>query len=163
MRVTQSLIAPPPDNSRRCPWALATMNEFITEYLALGVLRRVTQQEAQKTSCWSLAFGQRRLESVKIRIITDLRQLHTACDQPPRFKTDSWQTVGDCLSLSLQLTWEAVVDQSNFFFHLGLRPSAGLWIRIKTQMGYFQWTALPFGLHTSPYWTGRLTQVVEVT
>jgi len=50
-----------------------------------------------------------------------------------------------------------------FFFHLGLHPSAGGWIRIKTGMGDFQWTALPFGLICPPYWTGRLAQVVEKT
>jgi len=47
--------------------------------------------------------------------------------------------VGECLSLNLHLTWGAVVDLSKFFFHLGLRPGAGRWIRIKTGMGDFQW------------------------
>jgi len=36
-------------------------------------------------------------------------------------------------------------------------------MRYKTEMGDFQWTALPFGLHSSPYWTGRLAQIVEET
>jgi len=81
----------------------------------------------------------------------------------PKFKTDNWQTVGECLSLNPQLTWGAVVDLSNFFLHLGLHPSAGRWIRIKKEMGDFQWTALPFGLQCSPYWTGRFAQVVEKT
>jgi len=56
-----------------------------------------------------------------------------------------------------------VVDLSNVFFYHGLHPSAGIWIRIKTEMGDFQRTDLPFGLHFSPYWTGRLAQVVEET
>jgi len=30
-------------------------------------------------------------------------------------------------------------------------------------MGDFKWTALPFGLHCSPYLAGRLAQVVEKT
>jgi len=33
----------------------------------------------------------------------------------------------------------------------------------QNEMGDFQWTALPFGLHCSPYWTGRLAQIVEKT
>ena len=69
--------------------------------------------------------------------------------------------MGECLALNPQLTWAVVVDLSNFFFHLGLHPSAGRWIRIKTAMGNFQWTALPFGLHCSPYWTARMAHVVE--
>jgi len=44
----------------------------------------------------------------------------------------------------------------DLFFYHGLHPSAG----IMTEMGDFQWTALPFGLHASPYWTGRVDQVV---
>jgi len=96
-------------------------------------------------------------------MITDLLQLNSAWIQPPKFKTDNWQTVGECLCLNPHLTWGAVVDLSNFFFHLGLHPIVGRWIRIHTEMGDFQWTALPFCLHCSPYWTGRLAQVVEKT
>jgi len=95
--------------------------------------------------------------------MTDLRQLSSAWVQPPKFKTDNWPTVGDCLSTNPHLTWGAVVDLSNFFFRLCLHPSAGRWIRIKTEMGDFQWTALPFGLHCSPYWMDPLAQVVEKT
>jgi len=56
-----------------------------------------------------------------------------------------------------------VVDLSNFFFQLALHPSAGRWIRIKTEMGDFQWKALTLGLHCSRYWAGRLARVVQKT
>jgi len=69
--------------------------------------------------------------------------------------------VGEFLSLNSQVMWEAVLYLSNIYFNLGQHPSSWRWIRIKTEMGNFQWTALPFGLHCSPYWTGRLAQVVE--
>jgi len=73
----------------------------------------------------SLVFGRRRADSLKIRMSTDLRELHSAWVQPPKTKIDNWQTVEECLSLSPHLTWMAVVDLSNFFFHLRLHPSAG--------------------------------------
>jgi len=123
----------------------------------------MSQPETQSTRHWSPVFGRRKADSGKIRMITDLRQINSSWVQPPEFKTENWQTVGECLSLNPHLTWGAVVDLSNFFFHLGLHPSAGRWIRIKTEMGDFQWPALPFGLHCSPYFTGRLAQVVEKT
>jgi len=123
----------------------------------------MSQPETQSTRHWAPILGRRKSDSGKNRIITDLRQLNSARAQPPKFKTDNWQTVVDCLSLNPHLTWGAVVDLSNFFFHLGLHPSAGRWIRIKTEMGEFQWTAQPFGLHCSPYWTGRPAQVVAKT
>jgi len=97
-------------------------------------------------------------------MITDWRKLNSAWVQPPKFKTENQQTKRESLSLNLHLTLGAVVDLSNFFFHLGVHPSAGRWIRIKTEMGDFQWTTLPtFGLHCPPFWTGRLAQVVEKT
>jgi len=96
-------------------------------------------------------------------MISGLRQLNSAWVELPKFKTDKKQTVGECPSLNTHLTWGAVVDLSNFFFHLGLHPSAGRRIWIKTKMGDFQCTAMPFGLHFSPYWTGRLAQIVEKT
>jgi len=71
-------------------------------------------------------------------MITDLRQLNSSWVQPPKFKTDSWQTVGECLSLNPHFGWGAVVDPSNFFFHLELHPIAGRRIRIKTEMGDLQ-------------------------
>jgi len=48
------------------------------------------------------------------------------------------------------------VNLSNFFFHPGLHPSAGRWSTIKTEMGDFQWTALPLiGRADWPKWWGR--------
>jgi len=120
------------------PRAPPLLNEAIAEYLALSVLRRMNKPETQSTRHWALVFGRRKSDSGKIRMITDLRQLNSAWAQPPKFKTDNRQTVGDCLSFNTHLTWGAMVDLSNSFFHLGLHPSAGRWIRIKTEMGDFQ-------------------------
>lgn len=53
------------------------------------------------------------------------------------------------------------MDLSTFFFYFGLHPSVRRWVRIKKEIGDFQWTGLPFGLHASPYWTGRPVQVAE--
>jgi len=47
MGVKPCLKAITPVNIRKCPWAPATWDEAIAQYLALGVLRRMTQQEAQ--------------------------------------------------------------------------------------------------------------------
>jgi len=81
----------------------------------------MSQPDAQSTRHWAPVFGRRKAYSGKFRMITDLRQLNSAWVQPPKFKTDNWHTVGECLSLNPHLTWGAVVDLSNFFFHLGLQ------------------------------------------
>jgi len=107
----------------------------------------MSPQETQKNRHWSPVSGRRKAESGKIRMITDLRQLNSAWVQPRKFKTDNFQTVGECLCLNPHLTWGAVVDLSKFFFHLGLHLSAGRWIKNKTEMVDFQWTALPLGEH----------------
>jgi len=161
--VKPTLTALPPTNSKKCPRAPQLLNEAIAEYVAMGILRRMSQPEPQSTRHWSPSFRRCKAYSGKTRMIIVLRQLSSAWVQPPKFKTDNWQTVGECLSLDPHLTWGAVVDLLNFFFHLGGHPSVGRWIRIKTEMGDFQWTALPVGLHYSPFWTDRLAQVVEKT
>ena len=149
--VKPQLTALPPTNRKNCPVGSLALNTAIEEYLQLGVIHRIDPPVAQQTRHWSPVFGRKKADSTKIRMITDLRKLNSVWRKPPTFKSDNWQTVGECLALNPQLTWAVVVDLSNFFFQLGLHPSAGRWIRIKTAMGNFQWTALPFGLHCSPY------------
>jgi len=119
---------PATSQQQEVPAGTVTAERAIAEYLALGVLRRMSQPETQLTWHWAPVFGRRKVDSGKIRMITHLRQLNSAWAQPPKFKTDNWQTVGECPSLNPHLTWGAVVDLSNFFFHLGLHPSARRWI-----------------------------------
>jgi len=154
---------PPTSQQQESPACTAIAERGHRRVTALGVLRRMSQPETQSTRHWAPVFGRHKAASGEIRMITDLRQLNSAWVQPPKFKTDNWHPVGECLLLNPHLTWGALVDLSNFFFHLGLHPSAGRWIRIKMEMGEFQWTALHFGLHCSPYWTGQMAQVVEKT
>jgi len=149
--IKPTLTALPPGTSRKFPRAQPSLNEAIADYLAWGVLRRMSQPDTQSTRRWSPVFSPRKAGIGKNLMITDLRQWNSAWFKPPNFKTSNWQTVGECMSLNPHLTWGAVVDLSNFFFHLVLQPSAGRLIRIKTEMGDFQWTALPFGLPCSPY------------
>jgi len=72
----------------------------------LGVLRRVTQQKAQTKqalvpSIWPTQGGERK-NSNGHRFTTT----HYAWVPPQKLKTDNWQTVGECLSLSPLVTWE---------------------------------------------------------
>jgi len=76
--VKPTLTALPPANIRRCPRAPTLLNEATAEYLTLGVLRRMSSQETQTTRLWSPVSGQRKAESGKIRMITDLRHLNSA-------------------------------------------------------------------------------------
>jgi len=69
--VKPTLIALPPANSRRCPRAPPLLDEAIAEYLALGVIRRMSPQATQMTRHWSTVFGPRKADSGKIRMITD--------------------------------------------------------------------------------------------
>jgi len=71
--VMPSLTALPPANSPKCRRAPPSLNEGIAEYLALGVLRRMTQHETQTTRHWSEVFGRSKADSERIRMITDLR------------------------------------------------------------------------------------------
>jgi len=102
-------------------------------YQALGPIIRRTQSGERENS------NNHRSAPIEFRL-----------GSTPQIQNRQLAHSGECLSLNPHLTWGAVVDLSNFFFNLGLHPSAGRWTRITTEMGDFQWTALPFGLHCSP-------------
>jgi len=81
--------AMPPKNSRKCPWATAALNKSITEYTNQGVLERTFPQVAQATRRWSPGFGRLKADSGQIRTNTYLRELNTAWEKRPTFKTDN--------------------------------------------------------------------------
>jgi len=80
------LTALPTAHSRRCPRAPPSLNGAIAEYLALGVLRMMSQQKAQTTRHWSPVFGRRKADSGKLRVITDLRQQKSAWSTTPQIQ-----------------------------------------------------------------------------
>jgi len=75
--VKPNLTALPPANSRRYPWAPASLDKTIAEYLALGEVRRKTQQETQENRNWSTVFRRSKEDSGNTRMITDQLQLNS--------------------------------------------------------------------------------------
>ena len=121
----------------------------------LGVLRRMTQEEVRRTTSWTPTFAVPKKDSLKIRLITDLRELNS-CATTPKFRMPAWK---DVLALAGQARgqWACKLDLEEYFFHLGLHESCSRWIRVAP---HWEMRALPFGLECSPYWSSRLSRPV---
>lgn len=141
----------PPALTGKIPRETKKSLQFITECLTMGVPRRMTKHVTQETRHFSPMFAQRKADRGKIRMMNNLRQFSPAWEKTPKSKTANWQTVGESLPLIPLLQRRILVELLSFVFHLGLRPSAGTWSRMKTAIGYKQRTALQFVLHASPY------------
>ena len=147
-----------PDPSRKRP-VTEELERTLLEYRDLGVVRPLSDVEVQKTQYWVSTFGRPKPNSTKIRLITDLRPVNFQF-QTPSFKSDNWSTALKILDPHPQLQWGVVLDLKNWFFHLGLDKASGRWVRIPTKSGGLQFTALPFGLASSPYWSHRLSRPI---
>jgi hypothetical protein len=123
-----------------------------------GIVRPLTNAEVQSTRVWTPVFSVPKKDSDKWRLITDLRNLNSTMLKP-NFKQDSWKTVTHLLTSECP-NYATKIDIKDFFFNLGLDKSSQRWIRVRDGDKGWQFTCLPFGLLSSPYWSHRVAKVV---
>ena len=132
--------APPPD-----PLLIQT----IGEYLAQGVLRKLTSAETARTRFWIPIFSRPKKEGNAIRVITDLRQLN-ACHDVQRHEAESWRQVSETLN-DPRWSWALTLDLKSFFHHLEVHPKMQRWMRFRLGSQGYQILGMPFGWSLSPY------------
>lgn len=84
----------------------------------------------------------------KLRLIFDGRRLNKAVATPPKFAMKSHATIA---ALSQRSEWHASDDLSNMFFSIKLAEEVRPMFGIKTNIGNFCYTALPFGFSWAPF------------
>lgn len=84
----------------------------------------------------------------KTRLIFDGTKLNAACKKPPRFNMKSHKTIA---RLVLTNSWHASDDLKNMFFSVPLSDRCKEFFGIRTSMGTFRYTKLPFGFSWSPF------------
>lgn len=137
----------------------ASMMTTIGEYCVDGAIRQLTEEETQRTKVWTPIFPREKKDSQKIRIITDMRQLNM-CQQVPKHKADTWQTVLDTIK-NPDLQWAITLDLKSWFHHLQIHPKTQRWMRFKFQDKGYQIVSMPFGWALSPYWANKLTKPIR--
>ena len=83
---------PGPNKKRQ---ADAVLNDTIKEYKDIGVLRQLSEKEANSTKYWVSTFGRQKHDSTDVRMITDLRPLNATLRAPP-FRADHWAPWPTC-------------------------------------------------------------------
>lgn len=84
----------------------------------------------------------------KIRLIFDGRNLNKGTKTPPRFNMKSHHTIE---RLSTKYAWHAADDLSNMFFSIKLGQKTRPYFGIRTSLGSFRYTSLPFGFSWAPF------------
>ena len=84
----------------------------------------------------------------KIRLIFDGRNLNRGTKTPPRFNMKSHRTIE---RLSTKYSWHAADDLSNMFFSIKLGKKTRPYFGIRTSIGSFRYTSLPFGFSWAPF------------
>jgi hypothetical protein len=84
----------------------------------------------------------------KRRLIFDGRKLNDAVKAPPKFTMKSHETIA---RLSAKYAWHAGEDLSNMFFSVKLNAECQDFFGLRTTLGNFGYTALPFGFSWAPF------------
>ena len=84
----------------------------------------------------------------KLRLIFNGKRLNSAVAKPPPFNMKGHPTLQRFASKNL---WHASDDLKNMFFSVKLAPRARRFFGIRTSIGTFRYTALPFGFSWSPF------------
>lgn len=84
----------------------------------------------------------------KLRLIFNGKKLNGAVKAPPHFKMKSHSTIA---ALCQSSDWHASDDLSNMFFSLKLSKNMYPMFGLKTNIGNYCYTALPFGFSWAPF------------
>lgn len=87
-------------------------------------------------------------KSDKLRLIFNGKKLNKACKTPPHFNMKAHSTIANLASKYL---WHAADDLSNMFFSIKINENCRKYFGVKTELGTFRYTSLPFGFSWSPF------------
>lgn len=94
--------------------------------------------------------------NTKLRLITDLRQLNSAC-RKCSFQYEDVRILSDVIvSDDFMIT----LDIKNGFHHILVHKDYRDFLGFKWRNQYFRWRVLPFGLSCSPYYFGKILRPV---
>lgn len=108
-----------------------------------GAIEAVTPTTDQFLSSFFL----REKPSGGVRFILNLKALNRFI-QPPHFKLEDWRTV---VQLMLPESWMATIDLEDAYLLVPVDRSHRKYLRFQWRGATYQFTALPFGLATSPF------------
>eukprot|EP01012_Entosiphon_sulcatum_P026216 TRINITY_DN3161_c0_g1_i12.p1 TRINITY_DN3161_c0_g1~~TRINITY_DN3161_c0_g1_i12.p1 ORF type:complete len:671 (+),score=49.04 TRINITY_DN3161_c0_g1_i12:806-2818(+) len=134
------------------------VQEAIAKLKDQGILKLLSQQEVKRTRYWVPLFT-RPKKTGGVRLITDLRALNSATTTP-HFKQNGLSNLLQILQLR-EVEWGTTLDLRDWFFHLGIHPRLGRWMRLRVGAHGYQFRALPFGYQASPYWTTKVSKIVQ--
>jgi len=84
----------------------------------------------------------------KLRLIFDGRRLNQACKAPPKFNMKSHETRS---RYATRFAWRAADDLKNMFFSVKIAPECRRFFGIRTELGTYRYTSMPFGFSWSPF------------
>lgn len=125
---------------RRLDCSNPTEAEYIRQLVRDGIL--VEQEPRFSVPHFFLRRGS------KLRLIFNGKRLNAAVKTPPHFSMKSHATIA---ALAQSSDWHASDDLSNMFFSLKLSKNMWPMFGLKTNIGNFCYTALPFGFSWAPF------------
>jgi hypothetical protein len=151
---------PQPNNmtTRKTP-IQAELTATIGEYLADGVITKLTEQQTQNTRYWIPIFGRQKKDSGKLRLITDMRDLN-ACHNIEHHRPQNWKQVVQ-LASEKKHQWGITLDLKGYFHHLAIHKATKRWMRFMYNNQGYQVEAMPFGWSLSPFWSNRLAKPIR--
>jgi hypothetical protein len=137
----------------------ADLTKTIGEYLADGVITKLTPQQTESTKYWVPIFGRPKKDSGAVRLITDMRDLN-ACHDIEHHRPQNWKQVVH-LAGDRKHQWGITLDLKGYFHHLALHKSTKRWMRFMYNNQGYQVEAMPFGWSLSPFWSNRLAKPIR--
>jgi hypothetical protein len=117
---------------------------------------RATPLEASQVGFMSTFFLVPKKDAGSWRPILNLKPLNTFI-RPRRFRMDTLKVVLNSIQTP---AWAAVIDLKDAYLHIPIRQDHWKFLRFQYQDTQYEFTALPFGLSTSPRVFTRVVKVV---
>ena len=115
--------------------------ETIQEYLEVGAVREISEQQVKHLIPWFVI-----KKGDKLRLITDCREINGYL-QPKPFRLENWSEIFPFLRKGM---WACKIDLKHAYFHLGLAENLKPYTCIQIEDTFFQFQAACFGLSPLP-------------